>query len=360
MLAVDPSERVVRLGDGALPFDHLVVATGVAPRRVDVDGEDLPGVFTLRGLQDALDIKAFLREKQVRKVIIVGAGFIALEMCEAFRGLNLDTTVVYRGHSPMGRLGDPFSRRIVAEMERNRVTYLPDTNILGFDKTGNGALSVHTTKGRLETDLALLGIGTVPRISLAEEAGIAIGPTGAVAVNSRMETNFPGIYAVGDCCESHHRITGKPFHFPLGDVAIKQGRTAGANIGGESHIFPGVIGSFCFKVFDLEVASTGLTEKEARREGFEAKSATVEVSSKPSEYPGARKITFRLVSDNASGRVLGAQAMGRSGAVARINVVSAAVTAGLSCEELSNLDMAYAPPFNQAQDCIHIAARKLL
>ena len=197
-------------------------------------------------------------------------------------------------------------------------------------------------------------------MSLAEEAGIAIGPTGAVAVNSRMETNLPRIYAVGDCCESHHRITGKPFHLPLGDVANKQGRTAGSNIGGESLTFPGVIGSFCFKVFDLEVASTGLTEKEALEEGFDAGSATVEVSSRPSEYPGARKITFRLIADRASGRILGAQAMGRDGAVARVNIVSAAVTAGLSCEELSNLDLAYAPPFNQAQDCVHIAARKLL
>ncbi len=348
------------MGDGKIPFDYLVMATGVAPRRPNVEGVDLPGIFYLRGLQDALDIKTFLKEKQVRKVVIVGAGFIALEMCEAFRRLDLDTTVIHRGHHPMGRLGDPFSRRIVAEMEQNRVSYLPDTDILGFEKTNTGGLSVETTRGGLKADLVLLGIGAVPRVSLAEEAGIAIGPTGAVAVNNRMETNQRGIYAVGDCCETRHQITGKPFHLPLGDVSNKQGRIAGANIGGETLTFPGVIGSFCFKVFDLEVASTGLTEKEARKEGFNARSATVEVPSKPSEYPGSQKITFRLVSDHSSGRVLGGQAMGRGGAVARVNIISAAVTAGLSCDELSNLDLAYAPPFNQAQDCIHIAARKLL
>ncbi len=360
VLSIDPSGRTVRLKDEELPFDHLVLATGVAPRRLKVGDQDLPGIFCLRGLEDALRIKAFIRENRVRKAVIVGAGFIALEMCEAFRNLGLDTTVIYRNDLPMNRMGEPFSRRILSEMEHNRVHFMPNTDIHGFHKTAGGTLSVNTTAGDMETDLVLLAIGVLPRVTLAQDAGIVLGPTGAIAVNNRMETNLKGVYAAGDCCESHHLITKKPVHQPLGDAANKQGRTAGANIGGESLTFPGVIGSFGFKVFDLEVASTGLTEEAARKEGFEAKSSLVEAFDKPSEYPGAEKVTLRLVSDDGSGRLLGAQAMGRTGAVSRVNIMSAAITAGLSCEGLASLDMAYAPPFNQAQDPIHIAVRKLL
>ncbi len=214
--------------------------------------------------------------------------------------------------------------------------------------------------GPLETDLVLLAIGVVPSVALASEAGLAVGPTGAIAVDAHMQTSVPGIYAAGDCCESHHRISGRPVYAPLGDIANKQGRIAGANIGGQRLSFPGIVGSICFKVFGLEVASTGLIEEEAREAGFEPVSATIKGVSRAHAYPGASELRLRLVADASTGRLLGAQGVGGGGVVSRINALATALTGGLSLEELAYLDLAYAPPFSGAWDPIHIAAQRLL
>ena len=343
-----------------LPFDHLVFATGAVPRALKVPGENLPGIFHLRNLTDALRIKKFLAERKCKRALLVGAGFVSLEMCEAFRKLGLSTTLVHRAELPMGRLDEGFGKKILAELEKNEVKFIPKTTVKSFEAKSGGGILVETSNGPLETDLVLLGVGIVPEVSLAAEAGITIGPTGAIAVDDHMRTNLDFIYSAGDCCESYHRISGKPVHYPLGDIANKQGRVAGANIGGQDLIFPGIVGSSCFKVFDLEVASTGLTEKEAKEEGFDATSVTIRGVSKPHGYPGAEKLWLRMVADKDSGRLLGAQGVGGDGVVSRINILSAVLTAGLSVQELAYLDLAYAPPFSGSWDPIHIAAQQLL
>ncbi len=175
-----------------------------------------------------------------------------------------------------------------------------------------------------------------------------------------MQTNVPFIYAAGDCCESHHRISQRRVHAPLGDIANKQGRIAGANIGGQNLSFPGIVGSICFKVFGLEVASTGLTEEEAREAGMNAASVTIQGVSKGYSFPGSSELQIRLVADTENGRLLGAQAVGGDGVVSRINALATALTGGLSLEELAYVDLAYAPPFSGAWDPIHIAAQQLL
>jgi NADPH-dependent 2,4-dienoyl-CoA reductase/sulfur reductase-like enzyme len=359
--AIRPEEKRLELGGGeVVPFDYLVVATGAGCRRPGVSGEQTEGVFCLRNVADALRIKRFIDGKRVKRAVVVGAGLVSLEMCEAFRSLDLETTLVYRGALPQHRLGEEFAQQVLQELESNGVTFMGGTALEGFAPASKGGVVVHTSNGSIETDLVLLGIGVVPQVTLASEAGLALGPTGAIAVNDRMQTSVPFIYAAGDCCESQHRVSGKPVYAPLGDVANKQGRIAGANIGGQSLSFPGIVGSICFKVFGLEVASTGLTEEEAREAGLKPVSAAVKGRSKAHVYPGAAELRLRLVAEAESGRLLGAQAVGGGGVVSRINALATALTGGLSLEDLAYLDLAYATPFSGAWDPVHIAAQQLL
>lgn len=343
-----------------LPFDYLMVATGATPRLPGVLGEDLEGIFFLRNVTDAIRIKNFIHERTARRAVVVGAGLISLEGCEAFRRLDLETTVLYRQDLPMRRLGEDFAEIILAELETNGVTFMAQSNLEGFEAAPGGGLIVKTNNGTLETDLVLIGIGVIPEVSLASEAGLNLGPTGAIAVNEKLQTSIPFVYAAGDCCECFHRVSGNPVHAPLGDIANKQGRIAGANIGGQDICFPGIVGSICLKVFNLEVASTGLTVEEARGAGFKAEEVTIQGVSKGHSYPGSSELHIRLVVDAENGRLLGAQAVGGDGVVSRINALAVALTAGLSLEELAYLDLAYAPPFSGAWDPIHIAAQKLL
>jgi NADPH-dependent 2,4-dienoyl-CoA reductase/sulfur reductase-like enzyme len=352
---------VVEITTGeTVPFDYLTVATGATPRLPSVPGQNLDGIFCLRNVADAIRIKNFIAKRNARRAVIVGAGLVSLEMCEAFRRLGLETTVIHRKDLPMGRLGSDFAEQILMELESNGVNFMGDTEVESFEPSNSGATIVHTSNGTLEFDLVLIGIGVVPEVSLASEAGIELGPTGAVAVNEYMRTNFPFIYAAGDCCECFHRISRKPVHAPLGDIANKQGRIAGANIGGQNALFPGIVGSLCFKVFNLEVASTGLTLQEAKKVGLKADAVTIQGVSRAHSYPGSRELQIRLVADTEAGRFLGAQSVGGDGVVSRINGLAVALTGGLSIEELAYLDLAYAPPFSGAWDPIHIAAQQLL
>jgi NADPH-dependent 2,4-dienoyl-CoA reductase/sulfur reductase-like enzyme len=359
--AIRTDQRTAELSDGQIiPFDYLVLATGANCRRPGVPGENLEGIFCLRNVTDAVRIRSFIAERGVRRAVVVGAGLVSLEMCEAFRRLDLRTELVYRGDLPMHRLEGEFSRQILREIESNGVAFMGRTELEGFERAPNDGIVVHTSNGSLETDLVLLGIGVVPEVSLASEAGLALGSTGAIAVDEHMRTNAPSVYAAGDCCESRHRVSERPVYAPLGDIANKQGRIAGANIGGQRLSFPGIVGSICFKVFDLEVASTGLTEEEAREAGLEPVSAEIKGVSKAHSFPGAKELRLRLVAETGSGRLLGAQGVGGEGVVSRINALAAALAGELSLEELAYLDLAYAPPFSGAWDPIHIAAQQLL
>ncbi|MCG6916464.1 MAG: FAD-dependent oxidoreductase [Deltaproteobacteria bacterium] len=361
VINIRPEKKVLELTTGeTLPFDYLTVATGATPRLPSVPGQDLEGIFFLRNVADAIRIKSFIKQRNARGAVIIGAGLISLEVCEAFRRLGLETTVVYRKDLPMRRLGQDFAEQILIELESNGAKFMASTLLEGFEPTSSGTIMVHTSNGTLESDLVLIGIGVVPEVSLASEAGIEVGPTGAIAVNENMLTNYPFIYAAGDCCECFHRVSRKPVHAPLGDIANKQGRIAGANIGGQKILFPGIVGSLCFKVFNLEVASTGLTLEEAEKAGFKASSATIQGVSKAHSYPGSLELQIRLVADTETGRFLGAQSVGGDGVVSRINALAVALTGGLSIEELAYVDLAYAPPFSGTWDPIHIAAQKLL
>lgn len=359
--AIDPEKRSLHLSDGtALPYDMLVMATGADAVRLAIPGADLEGVFVMRDLTDALRLKSYLNEKGCRKAVLIGGGYIAMEMCEAFRSLGLETTVMVRRTRPVIRWDIEFNKMMLDELGKNGVRFLPETRPVAIEKGKDSRLRLITDQGELDTDLILMGVGARHSTALAKSMGLALGESGAVKVDFHQRTSREGVYAVGDCCEVFHRVAGKWVYQPLGDIANKQGRTAGINIGGGAAEFAGIVGAQSFKLFNLEVAATGLTEDEAEKYGFEPVSAII--SGLPVGRPMSRgeKLGLKLIADKPTGRLLGAQAVGEKGAVARINSLSIALWSQLKLEDIGYLDLAYAPTFGGAWDAIHIAAQGLM
>ena len=357
---IDLKAAKIRLADGsAQPYDILVLGTGTVPIRPEIPGLDLPGVFGLKKLEEALAIKAYIGEKACRKAVIVGAGFIAMEMCEALRMRGIETTVLHRGNLPVKRWNAEFGKLIVAELEKNGITFLCNVETRAIEKGENHPLHLVTDKGDFDADLILIAVGVRPDAALAKASGIPLGKTGAVAVDFSQKAGVEGVYAAGDCCESYHRVSGRWVSVPLGDIANKQGRVAGANIGGAAMIFPGIVGAQSFRVFGLEVAAAGLNEREAVSAGYHPVSALVWGNAIAGSMPGSKKVGVRLTADRATGKLLGAQALGEAGAVSRINTLACALWAGLGIDEIGYLDLAYAPPFSPSWDPIHVAAQTL-
>lgn len=351
---------VVRLADGtSLPYDTLVLGTGTTALTPGIAGETLPGVFTLKTLGDALRIKAWIGSVPCRKAIIVGAGFIGMEMAEALRRRGIETSVHHRGLLPVHRWDPEFGKVILAELEKNGVTFVTGIEMQAIEAGKSHRLGMVTNRGYEEADLILLAVGVRPDTVLAKQMGLPLGKSGAIAVNFSQRTERENVYAVGDCAESFHRVSHRWVNVPLGDIANKQGRVAGANIGGGALIFPGIVGAQSFKVFDLEVAAAGLDEREAAAAGFAPASVLIWGDAIAGPMPGNSKVGLKLTADRATGRLLGAQAVGRAGAVSRINTLSALLWAGLSLDDAGWLDLAYAPPFGGSWDPIHIAAQKL-
>ena len=359
--AVNPDNRSVRLSDGSeLPYDILAMATGADAIRLDIPGADLEGVFVLRDLTHALRLKSYVNEKGCRKAVIVGAGYIGMEMCEAFRNLGIETQVLDILPRPTFRWDPEFTKWMVEELNRNQVPFLGSTKPIAIEKGKDFALRLITDQGDLDADIILMGLGTKRNTALAESMGLTMGESGAIQVDFFQRTSREEVYAVGDCCEVFHRVAGRWVYYPLGDIANKQGRTAGVNIGGGAAKFAGVVGAQSFKLFNLEVAATGLTEEEAEKYGFQPVSSIL--WGLPVGRPMSRgeKLGLKLVADKSTGRLLGAQAVGEMGAVSRINSLSIALWSGLTLEDIGYLDLAYAPVFGGAWDAMHIAAQGLM
>jgi NADPH-dependent 2,4-dienoyl-CoA reductase/sulfur reductase-like enzyme len=357
---VDEKAGRLRLSDGtALPYDILVLGTGTTALMPGIPGEDLEGVFTLKKYTDALRIKARLRDLPCRKAIIVGAGFIGMEMSEAIRNLGIETQVFHRGNLPVNRWDPEFGKVILAEIERHEVGFVTDVETRAVEKGKEYHLRLITNRGEEEADLILMAVGIRPNTELAVRMGLPLGKTGAIRVNFSQQTPRENVYAVGDCAESFHRVSRRWVNIPLGDIANKQGRVAGGNIGGGNMIFPGIVGAQSFKVFDLEVAATGLDEREAAEVGFHPASTLIWGNSTGGSMPGNKKLGLKLIADRATGKLLGAQAVGEMGAVSRINTLSAALWAGLPLDDAAWMDLAYSPPFGGSWDPIHIAAQQL-
>jgi NADPH-dependent 2,4-dienoyl-CoA reductase/sulfur reductase-like enzyme len=341
------------------PFDDLVYATGSIPLRPPVPGIDAHGVFGVQTLDDGAALRAAL-DDGVRRVVIIGGGYIGLEVAEACRVRGLDVTVVDRSSTPVGMF-DPDVGEFIAKAVRGLGIDLVLSDAVEEIETGDGgeAVAVRTTSGRrLPADVVVLGLGVRPNVALAVEAGIPLGSSGGIAVDHRMRTQVEGVWAAGDCVESVHRLSGQRVVVALGTHANKQGRVAGINLGGGYATFPGVIGTAITKVCDLEVARTGLSEAEAEAAGYCFVSAVVDSTTKAGYFPGAAPIRLKLVAEKGTGRLLGAQIVGHEDAAKRIDVLATAIWNEMDVDEILSLDLSYAPPFAPVWDPVLIAARK--
>jgi NADPH-dependent 2,4-dienoyl-CoA reductase/sulfur reductase-like enzyme len=363
---IDLDERAVRWRDletgkeGTEPFDDLVYATGSVPMRPPVPGIDAAGVYGVQVLDDGAALRAELSRGAVRRVVVVGGGYIGLEIAEACRVRGLDVTVVDRSETPVGTFDPDVGEQIAEAVRREGIEMVLGDGVAGIDAGPDGrARAVVTASGReLPADLVVLGLGVRPNVRLAQEAGIPLGTSGGIAVDARMRTHAPGVWAAGDCVESRHRLSGQRVVVALGTHANKQGRVAGINIGGGYATFPGVIGTAITRVCELEAARTGLSSAEAEAAGYSFVKAAVDSSTKAGYFPGAEPIRVTMIAERRSGRLLGAQIVGQEDAAKRIDALAICIWNEMTVDEILSLDLSYAPPFSPVWDPVLIAARK--
>lgn len=339
-------------------FDQLMVATGATPVRPGLPGADAAGIHGVQTLDDGVALRRAIESDRPTRAVIVGGGYIGLEMAEAFCTLGIDTHLVDAGPQPMSTL-DPDMGALVAETLREFGTTLHlEQQVTGFETHHGHVTAVVTGSQTLPADLVILGLGARPNVALAEGAGVPIGPSGAIAVDRRQRTGVESVWSAGDCAEKIHRVSGRPVAIALGTHANKQGRVAGINLGGGYATFPGVVGTAATKVCALEVARTGLGEAEAAEAGFATESVVVASTTRASYYPGAAPITTKLIFETGTGRLLGAQIVGHEGAAKRIDGLALALWNEMTVGELLNVDLSYAPPYAPTWDPVLIAARK--
>ena len=340
-------ERTFRLG-----FDRALVATGGMPIRPDLPGISHKHVHGVQTLDDARDLLEHATSESMEHVVVVGGGYIGLEMAEAFTHRGSRVTLLEAGSQVMQTL-DPDMAALVGEaLESHGVDVRLEERALAFE-----ARRVVTEHDTIEADVVVLGLGVRPNSGLAKESGLAVGVKDAVRVSRRQETSADGVWAAGDCCESTHLVSGRQVHVPLGTVANKQSRVAGINIGGGYATFKGVVGTAITRVCDTEIARTGLSEREATEAGFAFRSTVIEGSTRAGYLPGKKRTTVKLVVEQRTGRLLGGQIVGQEGAAKRIDVLATALTARMTVEEMIDLDLGYAPPFSPVWDPVLVAAR---
>ena len=339
------------------PWDVLVVATGSEPLRPPIDGIDLPGVYGLSVLEDGIELRRAV-DAGPERAVIVGGGYIGLEAAEALVNRGIPTALVEAAPQVMSRI-DPDMGELVSQAVRDIGVELHLEEEVEAIEGDDRVRAVRTAARTLDADLVVLGLGTRPAVGLAEASGIELGPSGAIAVNPRLQTRHDGVWAAGDCAESHHLVSGKPVSYHLGTIANKQGRVCGINIGGGYATFPGVLGTAVSRVCEVEVARTGLSEAELAPLGLRWEQAAVESTTRAGYFPGAEPIKTKVLAERRSGRLLGAQIVGREGAAKRIDVFATALWNQMTVAEMVNMDLSYAPPFSPVWDPVLIAVRKL-
>ena len=340
-------------------YDRLLIATGARPLIPPIKGLNLKGVFTLRLLEEGKAIKEYILNKSPKKGIILGGGYIGMEMAEAFTEMGIAVTVVEKMPCILGTMDDEVTQIIEDELKRNNVTLIKSKAIVEFAGNDNYVSKAILDDGEsLDASIVLIGAGIRPNSEIAGSAGIEL-EKGAIKVNKKMETNISGIYAAGDCAEAYHLILRRNTYIPLGTTANKQGRVAAENIAGKDVVFPGIVGTSVFKVFALEVGRTGITARDAQNEGIDFITKVIDHISRAHYYPGYSQIRIKLVANKKTGILLGAQMVGKEGISQRINVFATAITAKMNVHEIGNLDLGYAPPFSPVFDPILISAEEL-
>ena len=339
-----------------LAYDKLVLATGSSPRDLSIPGSHLEGVFNVSDLNKAIAIKKEIAEGKVGKAVIIGAGFIGLEMAEALTDLwGIETAVVEITDQLLpGIISPNLSKMAQYHLEENEVTFYLKEEVERFE--GDQRIEkVVTTKRVLDADLVIIAAGIIPNSVLAKDAGLEVSERGGIVVNKKMQTSDPDIYAGGDCAEVINLITGKPGYYPLGSLANRQGRVIGTNLAGGNAEFEGAVGSFVVKLFEISVASAGLNLETAKKEGFDPLSAFMVQFDRAHFYPGADLMYLELVVEKSTGQVLGIQGLGNAGdgVIARVNAVAPILKNKPTIDDISNLELTYSPPFSAAMDILN-------
>ncbi|HEO8421193.1 FAD-dependent oxidoreductase [Niallia sp. FSL W8-0635] len=326
-------------------YDVLVFATGASPITPAINGVEKKHVFQVRTIQNTAAIDQFIKQMQPKKVTIIGAGYIGLEMAEQLKIRGLDVTLVQRSNQVMSHLDKDIASRVEEHLVKKGVNLVLNEEVSAINEK-----EIYTKSGRvMKTDMVILAIGVRPNTQLAKKMGVNIGQSGAIVVNSKMQTNIPDVYAVGDVAESYSLITGKPLYRPLGSTANKMGRIAGDVITGGTLEHRGILGTGILRVFDLAVGQTGMNETEALEEGYDIE-ILHNIKPARAEYLGGKELIIKAIADRKTGRILGVQIVGQEGVDKRIDVFVTAITFKAKAEDLFHLDLAYAPPFSTTKD----------
>ena len=341
-------------------FDRLVLATGAQPIRPNIKSIDLGNIFYLRSIFDADAILERVISQSVRNVVIAGGGYIGLEMAESLVRLGKNVTIVELAPQIVTLFDEDFAGILRQYLEKKGVHIYTSEGIKALRGREGKVTHVQTVAREIEADAVLMSLGIRPQVELAKKAGLKIGETGAIWVNEQMETSVDRIYAAGDCAETTHLITGKRVWIPLGSTANKQGRVVGMNVCGGNATFPGVMATGIFKTFDFNVAKTGLNMKEAEKEGFHPIQAIVRGYDRAHYYPEGKESTLKVIADKETGRILGGQAMGEGPSDKFIDILAMALHGRMTCQELTSVDLAYAPPFSPALSPVIVAANVLM
>ncbi|QDA32307.1 CoA-disulfide reductase [Thermococcus indicus] len=359
VIEVDQGAVRVREPDGEHTYgwDYLVFANGASPQVPAIDGCGLEGVFTADLPPDAVAIREYMEKHDVRNVAVIGTGYIALEMAEAFVAQGKNVTLIGRSERILRKTFDGEITEVVEEKLKAHLNLRLQELTMRFE--GDGKVErVITDANEYPADMVIVATGIKPNTELARELGVRIGETGAIWTNERMETSVENVYAAGDVAETRHLITGRRVWIPLAPPGNKMGYVAGSNIAGRDVVFPGVLGTSITKFLDLEIGKTGLTEAEAIREGYDVRTAFIKAGTKPHYYPGSKQIWLKGVVDNETNRLLGVQAVGAE-ILPRIDTAATMLTAGFTTRDAFFTDLAYAPPFAPVWDPLIVLARVL-
>jgi len=360
VVSVDRAAKKVHvrnLADGSEydeSYDYLILSPGVRAMRPDIEGMDDPRVMTMRTVEDTFAMRSFIEDRSPRTAVVCGGGFIGLEVAENLCGMGIKVTVVQRPDHVLPTLDRDMAADLHHCIRSHGIDLLLGESLEGLDTSGE--LKVRLKSGRvLEADMAVIALGVVPDTVIAKDAGLELGIKGAIVTDSHMRTSDPSIYAVGDAVQVRNFVSGLEASIALAGPANRQGRIAADNIAGLDSEYKGSMGSSVIKVFEMTAASTGLTEKAARAAGVPYEKVYTYSASHASYYPGARNMQVKVLFDPASGRIVGAQIVGYEGVDKRIDVIATAIYAGLSVEDLAQLDLAYAPPYSSAKDPVNYA-----
>ncbi|MFD0549743.1 FAD-dependent oxidoreductase [Streptomyces rectiviolaceus] len=341
-------------------YDKLVIGTGARPVRPSLPGIDAPGVHGVQTLDDGQALLDTLARTPGRRAVVIGAGYIGVEMAEALIQRRYEVTVVNRGAEPMSTLDPDMGRLVHDAMSGMGIEMVNDAEVTKILTGDDGRVrAVATEDAEYPADVVVLGIGVRPETGLAQAAGLPLGEHGGLLTDLAMRVRgHDNIWAGGDCVEVLDLVSGRERHIALGTHANKHGQVIGSNVGGSYATFPGVVGTAVSKVCDLEIARTGLREKEARSAGLQFTSVTIESTSRAGYYPGAAVMTVKMLAERLTGRLLGVQIVGREGAAKRVDIAAVALTARMTVDQMTALDLGYAPPFSPVWDPVLVAARK--